>query len=110
MHRHSRLVWAVCRHLAGPDADDAFQATFLVLLRNPGKVLNPNSLSAWLHGVAYRICSKARQAAKRRSGRERAAAVPDRDTAVVADSAWDRALAAVHEEVGERLASCWREW
>jgi RNA polymerase sigma factor (sigma-70 family) len=100
MHRHSRLVWAVCRHLAGPDADDAFQATFLVLLRNAGKVRNPNSLAAWLHGVAYRICSKARQASRRRSGRERAAAVPERNTTVVPDSAWDRALAVVHEEVG----------
>ena len=100
MHRHGRLVWTVCRHLAGPDADDAFQATLLVLVRNAGKVRNPNSLAAWLHGVAYRICSKARQAAKLRSGRERAAAVPDRDTAVVPDSAWDRALAVVHEEVG----------
>src|SRR5262245_59428062 len=100
MCRHGRLVWVVCRHLAGPEAEDAFQATFLVLLRNAGKVRSPNSLAAWLHGVAYRICSKARQAARRRSGRERAAATPDRDATVVPDSAWDRALAVVHEEVG----------
>jgi RNA polymerase sigma factor (sigma-70 family) len=100
MRRHGRLVWAVCRNLAGPDADDAFQATFLVLFRNARKVRNPGGLAAWLHGVAYRICSKARRAAERRAGRERAAAVPDRDTAAVPDSAWDRALAVVHEEVG----------
>jgi RNA polymerase sigma factor (sigma-70 family) len=99
VQRHGRLVWAVCHHLAGPDADDAFQATFLVLLRNVGRIRNPNSLSAWLHGVAYRVCAKSRLAAKRRAGREQAAAVIDRTNSVVPDSAWDRALAAVHEEV-----------
>jgi RNA polymerase sigma factor (sigma-70 family) len=92
-------VWAVCRHLAGPDAEDAFQATFLVLLRNAGRVRNPDSLPAWLHGVAFRVSAKARRAARRRAGRERKAAVPDRGAGAVPDSAWDRALAAVHEEV-----------
>jgi RNA polymerase sigma factor (sigma-70 family) len=98
VRRHGRLVWAVCHHLAGPDADDAFQATFLVLLRNAGKVRDPNRLSAWLYRVAYRVSSKARRAARRRADRERVAAVPDRDGGVP-DSAWDRALAVVHEEV-----------
>src|SRR5262249_3721084 len=94
------LVWAVCRHLAGPDADDAFQATFLVLFRNAGRIRNPDSLPAWLHGVAYRVSAKARRAAKLRAARERAAATAERSAAAVPDSAWDRALAAVHEEVG----------
>jgi RNA polymerase sigma factor (sigma-70 family) len=100
--RHGRLVWAVCRNLSGSDAaaDDAFQATFLVLLRNAKKIRDPARLSAWLHGVAYRVCAKARQAAKRRATRERAAAVVERNGSAVADSAWDRALAAVHEEAG----------
>jgi RNA polymerase sigma factor (sigma-70 family) len=99
VERYGRLVWAVCRHLAGPDADDAFQATFLVLLKNAGRVRNPNRLPAWLHGVAFRVASKARRAAARRAARERAAAIPNRTKAVLPDSAWDRALAAVHEEV-----------
>jgi RNA polymerase sigma factor (sigma-70 family) len=99
VRRHGRLVWAVCHHLAGPNADDAFQATFLVLLRNAGRVRRPDSLSAWLHGVAYRVCTKARLSARRRAARERAAAVPDRGSAAVPDSAWDRALGVVHEEV-----------
>jgi RNA polymerase sigma factor (sigma-70 family) len=99
VRRHGRLVWAVCQHLAGPDADDAFQATFLVLLRNAGKAGIAIKLSAWLYGVAYRVCLKARQSAKRRTYRERAVAVKDRNSSIVPDSLWDRAFAAVHEEV-----------
>lgn len=102
VRRHGRLVWAVCRHLTGSDAeaDDAFQATFLVLLRGAGRVRDAGRLSAWLHGVAYRVCAKARRAAQRRATRERAAAVTERDGHAVPESAWDRALAAVHEEAG----------
>jgi RNA polymerase sigma factor (sigma-70 family) len=102
VRRHGRLVWSVCRHLTGSDAeaDDAFQATFLVLLRGAGKVRDAGRLSAWLHGVAYRVCARARRAARRRATREQAAAVNERTGPAVADSAWDRALAAVHEELG----------
>jgi RNA polymerase sigma factor (sigma-70 family) len=99
VERHGRLVWAVCRHMAGADAEDAFQATFVVLLRNAGRIRKPDSLPAWLHGVAYRVSAKARRAATRRAARERAAAADERTVGVVPDSAWDRALAAVHEEV-----------
>src|SRR5207253_10092636 len=97
--RHGRLVWTVCHNLVGQDADDAFQATFLVLLRNTGKVRKANNLSAWLYGVAYRVCSKARQAARRRVRREQTVAVKDRSGSIVPDSTWDRAMTAVHEEV-----------
>ncbi|HEX3147569.1 MAG TPA: sigma-70 family RNA polymerase sigma factor [Gemmataceae bacterium] len=99
VRRHGRLVWNVCHHLAREDADDAFQAVFLVLLRNAAKVRNPNSLAAWLHGVAYRVCSKARQTEKRRTSREHAAAISERGGSVVPDSAWERALLAVHQEL-----------
>jgi RNA polymerase sigma factor (sigma-70 family) len=102
VRRHGRLVWSACRHLTGSDAeaDDAFQATFLVLLQNAAKVRDPARLSAWLHGVAYRVCSRSRRATKRREVRERAGATSERNGSAVADSAWDRALAAVHEELG----------
>jgi RNA polymerase sigma factor (sigma-70 family) len=102
VRRHGRLVWSACRHLTGSDAeaDDAFQATFLVLLQNAAKVRDPARLSAWLHGVAYKVCARARRAAKRREVRERAGAASERNGSAVADSAWDRALAAVHEELG----------
>jgi RNA polymerase sigma factor (sigma-70 family) len=99
--RHGRLVWAVCRHLCNSDAeaDDAFQATFLVLVRNAASVKDAGKLSAWLHGVAYKVCGKSRLAAKRRTTRELATAARERNGHAVPDSAWDRALAAVHEEV-----------
>jgi RNA polymerase sigma factor (sigma-70 family) len=99
VRRHGRLVWSVCQHLAGSDADDAFQATFLVLLRNAGKAGITDKLSSWLYGVAYRVCLKARQSARRRVCREHAVSVKERDGSIVPDSLWDRALTAVHEEV-----------
>ena len=103
VRRHGRLVWAVCRHLTRSDAeaDDAFQATFLVLLKNAKKVRDAGKLSAWLHGVAYKVCAKSRLAAQRRSAREQASAVREGVGSAVPDSAWDRALAAVHEEVAK---------
>ncbi len=103
VRRHGRLVWAVCRHLTRSDAeaDDAFQATFLVLLKNAKRVRDPGKLSAWLHGVAYKVCAKTRQAAQRRQSREQAMAAREGNGSAVPDSAWDRALAAVHEEVAK---------
>ena len=100
VRRHGRLVWALCRNLlpSEADADDAFQATFLALARSAGSVRDAARLGPWLHGVAYRVCLKARRSAARRKRRERAAAVAEAGRPV-ADAAWDAALAAVHEEV-----------
>jgi RNA polymerase sigma factor (sigma-70 family) len=100
VRRYGNLVWSACRHLTGGDAgaDDAFQATFVILFRNTGKIRDVGRLSSWLHGVAHRVCAKARLTAKRRKAREQA--VDERNGAAVPNSAWDRALAAVHEELG----------
>src|SRR5439155_10489460 len=72
----------------------------LALPRSARKIRDPSRLSAWLHGVAFKVCASARRGAKRRASRERAVAARERNGSAIPDSAWDRALAAVHEEVG----------
>jgi RNA polymerase sigma factor (sigma-70 family) len=73
--RHGPMVLAVCRRLLqnAHDADDAFQATFLVLVRKAGSIAQPELLGNWLYGVAYRVAVKARIRAARRSEHERRA-------------------------------------
>ena len=74
--RHGPMVLRVCRNiLPDPnDAQDAFQATFLVLVRRRGAVRKLESLGGWLYGVAYRVAARARvEAARRRAVEGRAA-------------------------------------
>ena len=78
--RHGAMVLTVCRRVLhdADAAEDAFQATFLAMLRRAGslRVREPGTLGPWLHGVAYRIALKARQGISRRRARERRAAMP----------------------------------
>lgn len=101
VRRYARLVWTLCRALlpSEADADDAFQATFLALAESAKSVRDPDRLGPWLHAVAHRVCLNARRTAARRTRRERASAAQE-GTRPVADSAWNTAAAAVHEEVG----------
>src|SRR5262245_61852684 len=68
VRRHGPMVWRVCqRVLHNPaDADDAFQATFIVLARKAGGIARGRLLANWLYGVAYRIALKSRTSARRR--------------------------------------------
>jgi RNA polymerase sigma factor (sigma-70 family) len=99
--RHAPLVWGVCRGLLPVDADaeDAFQATFLALVRGAKAVRTPHSLGPWLHATATRIAKKARLSTVRRAARDRTAARSDANGAAVADSVWECAFLAVHEEI-----------
>jgi RNA polymerase sigma factor (sigma-70 family) len=79
VRRHGPLVLHACRAALRneADAEDAFQATFLVLAANARTLNLRGPLGAWLCGVARRVAGRARVAAARRSARERRAAVPE---------------------------------
>jgi RNA polymerase sigma factor (sigma-70 family) len=63
--RHGPMVLAVCRRLLGPaDAEDAFQATFLVLVRKAASIGRRDAVGAWLYRVAYRVALRARATAR----------------------------------------------
>ena len=66
VERHGRMVWHVCRSLAvdDHDAEDAFQATFLVLLTKAGTLRIRQSLGPWLHAVAYRTAARSVEACR----------------------------------------------
>ena len=73
MRRHGPMVLGVCRRVLSDsnDADDAFQATFLVLIRKAGSLGRPELLGNWLYGVAYRTAARLRAQTAVRQRRER---------------------------------------
>jgi RNA polymerase sigma factor (sigma-70 family) len=106
VRRHGPLVLGVCRRVLhnGHDAEDVFQAAFLVLARKAGSIGKRASVSSWLYQVAYRMALKARKQASNRQRRERQAA--RRDEADPLAKVTGRELLAVLDEELQNLA----EW
>src|SRR6516225_11420136 len=82
VRRHGPMVYHLCRRVLRneQDAEDAFQATFMVLARKAHTLRSQEGVGNWLYGVAYRTALKARTAAAARRSRQEAAA-PVRDVA-----------------------------
>ena len=98
---HGPMVWRVCRDVLreSNDADDAFQATFLILARRAGAIRKRSSLGPWLYGVALRVARSARNRAVRRRNREQVAAGPEQEESMAHVDRLD-AAPILHEEVG----------
>jgi RNA polymerase sigma factor (sigma-70 family) len=99
MRRHGPMVLGVCRRvLADPhDADDAFQVTFLVLVRKAATIRRRELLGSWLYGTAYRAALEARTA--RRRSRERQVHAMPEPVAPAAAHGWDDARPVLDEEL-----------
>lgn len=79
MARHGPMVLGICNRVLGDvqEAEDAFQATFLVLARQAAKVRRPEALTSFLYGITLRLARKASAAAKRRPKVQTTAAIPE---------------------------------
>src|SRR5262245_59996401 len=77
LRRHGPMVLGVCRRVLRneADAEDAFQATFLVFVRKASSIRPRGMVGNWLYGVAHNTARKARAMSTKRSEKERAAAV-----------------------------------
>ncbi len=107
VERHGPMVLRVCRQVLGDsdDAQDAFQATFLVLVRRARSVRRRDSVASWLFGVARRVARRAKVDAARRRTHEakRAAEQPETAPPAGEPESWTE----LHEEV-ERLPEKYR--
>jgi RNA polymerase sigma factor (sigma-70 family) len=100
LRRHGPMVLSVCRRILGnaADAEDAFQATFLVLVRKASSISPREMIGNWLYGVAYRTSMKAKvMNAKRRTKERRAKDLPR--TAVSEEEVWQELQPLLDQEL-----------
>jgi RNA polymerase sigma factor (sigma-70 family) len=108
VQRHGPMVLGVCRRVLNNahDAEDAFQATFLILVRKAGSISNPEALGCWLHEVALRTALRARaNLAARRQRERRVPTMPQTD--FIATVVW-RDLQPILDEEVRRLPDRYR--
>ncbi|MBL8795195.1 MAG: RNA polymerase sigma factor [Planctomycetia bacterium] len=103
LRRHGPMVYQVCQRVLyqSQDAEDAFQATFVVLVKKAATISQPEMLGGWLHGVAQRIAMKARGKSAQRQAREQPLAdcpVPDAGEAP-AEATWSDLRPVLDEEL-----------
>jgi RNA polymerase sigma factor (sigma-70 family) len=109
VRRHGPMVLSVCRRVLHheADAEDAFQATFLILVRKAAGIARPAALGCWLHEVALRTARRARaRSATRRRHERQVPQMPQHD--FVAAVAW-RDLQPILDEEVSRLPAKYRE-
>jgi RNA polymerase sigma factor (sigma-70 family) len=108
LRRHGSMVFDVCRNVLGNEqgAEDAFQATFLVLAQKAAAIRKKSSVGSWLYGVAYRTANKARSCSAKR--RKHEARVPRLMATTPADDiSWREIRQLLYSELN-RLPECYR--
>jgi RNA polymerase sigma factor (sigma-70 family) len=117
LKRHGPMLLQVCRRIQGneQDAEDVFQATFLLLACKGHAIRKRDSVAAWLHGVAHRLALEAMDQSYRRRARERRATEMHK-TSESTDQPWhdlqgtlDEALRQVPEKYRTPLVLCYLE-
>jgi RNA polymerase sigma factor (sigma-70 family) len=109
LHRHAGLVWGVCRRSLGhdQDAEDVFQATFLVLAQEAARIRKPEALASWLHGTARRLAQRLKRDLARRRHHELSAS-QHAESEVSSDLAVPELRELIDEEIA-RLPAKYRE-
>ncbi len=108
VERHGPMVLRVCRSILRNehDAQDAFQATFLILVRRSHSVRNRESIGSWLYGVALRVAACARASLARRRELERRVAALWVPSGPDVDAGRREITAIIHEELGRLPERC----
>src|SRR5262245_49024576 len=107
VRRHGPMVLGVCRRVLRheADAEDAFQATFLVLVRKAGSIRARGTVGHWLYGVAHNTALKAKAMNRKRRAKEREAGAAPKREAV--EEAWGQVQALLDAELS-RLPEVYR--